>query len=210
MGRGLLIASFDFSGVPEDEFHDWYDFEHIPERQNVTGFDLCERWIGVDNNRYSIATYDLNSVKVLQGSQYKNIAYQNLSPWSKRVTGMCDRILRFEGTQIFPGKQLAPTKANAILMVAINVDEVVEQDFNAWYDEEHIPNLSSVPGVLSARRFKSAGGTHDYVALYHLASERVTYSEAWSEAIDTPWSSKIRPHFRDHIRLLAKRYERLV
>ena len=43
MGRGLLIASFDFSGVPEDEFNDWYDLEHIPERQNVTGFDLCER-----------------------------------------------------------------------------------------------------------------------------------------------------------------------
>ena len=125
MGRGLLIASFDFSGVPEDEFNDWYDLEHIPERQNVTGFDLCERRIGVDNNRYSIATYDLDSVKVLQGTEYKNIAYQNLSPWSKRVTGMCDRILRFEGTQIFPGNQVASTKANAILMVAINVDELV-------------------------------------------------------------------------------------
>ena len=92
MGRGLLIASFDFSGVPEDEFHDWYDFEHIPERQNVTGFDLCERWIGVDNNRYSIATYDLDSVKVLQGSQYKNIAYQNLcllytSPSPRDISG---------------------------------------------------------------------------------------------------------------------------
>ena len=53
-------------------------------------------------------------------------------------------------------------------------------------------------------------GFTDYVALYHLESEGVTYSEAWSEAIDTPWSSKIRPHFRDHIRLLANRYERLV
>ena len=117
MGRGLLIASFDFSGVPEDEFNDWYDLEHIPERQNVTGFDLCERWIGVENNRYSIATYDLDSVKVLQGTEYKNIAYQNLSPWSKRVTGMCDRILRFEGTQIFPGNQVASTKALSLIHI---------------------------------------------------------------------------------------------
>ena len=210
MGRGLLIASFDFAGAPEDEFNDWYDLEHIPERQNVTGFDLCERWIGVDNNRHSIATYDLDSVEVLKGVEYKNIAYENLSPWSKRVTGMCDRILRFEGTQILPGNQEAPTEANAILIVAINVDEHVEQNFNSWYDEEHIPNLSSVPGVSSARRFKSVGGTHDYVALYHLESEDITYSEAWSEAINTPWSSNIRPHFRDHVRLLAKRYERLV
>ena len=78
------------------------------------------------------------------------------------------------------------------------------------YNEEHIPNLSSVPGVCSARRFKSAGGTHSYVALYHLESEGITSSKAWSEAINTPWSSKIRPHFKDHIRLLATRYVRRV
>ena len=210
MARGLLIASFDFSDAPEDEFNDWYDLEHIPERQNVTGFDLCERWIGVDNARQSLATYDLGSLEVLRGDEYKNIAYENLSPWSKRVTGMCSRILRFEGTQILPGNQKAPADANAILMVAINVDEGAEKDFNAWYNEEHIPNLSSVPGVCSARRFKSAGGTHSYVALYHLESEDVTSSRDWSEAINTPWSSKIRPHFKDHIRLLATRYERRV
>ena len=188
MARGLLIASFDFSDAPEDEFNDWYDLEHIPERQNVTGFDLCERWIGVDNARQSLATYDLGSLEVLRGDEYKNIAYENLSPWSKRVTGMCSRILRFEGTQILPGNQEAPADANAILMVAINVDQGVEKDFNAWYNEEHIPNLSSVPGVCSARRFKSAGGTHSYVALYHLESEGITSSKAWSEAINTPWS----------------------
>jgi hypothetical protein len=33
MGRGLLVAAFDFSTAHTDEFHDWYDLEHIPERQ---------------------------------------------------------------------------------------------------------------------------------------------------------------------------------
>ena len=35
MANGLLFASFDYSGAHEDEFHDWYDLEHIPERLRV-------------------------------------------------------------------------------------------------------------------------------------------------------------------------------
>ena len=58
---------------------------------------------------------------------------------------------------------------------------------------------------------------HDYFLKFYndvffptLESEGITSSKAWSEAINTPWSSKIRPHFKDHIRLLATRYERHV
>ena len=45
MVKGLLIASFDFTNAYQDEFHDWYDLEHIPEREAVPGFGSCERWI---------------------------------------------------------------------------------------------------------------------------------------------------------------------
>ena len=38
MTHGILIAAMDFSNVAEDEFNDWYDTEHIPERQRVPGF----------------------------------------------------------------------------------------------------------------------------------------------------------------------------
>ena len=46
MAKGILIAAMDFSNVAEDEFNDWYDTEHIPERQRVPGFLSCQRWIG--------------------------------------------------------------------------------------------------------------------------------------------------------------------
>ena len=38
MAKGILIAAMDFSAAPEDEFHDWYDLEHVPERLRVPGF----------------------------------------------------------------------------------------------------------------------------------------------------------------------------
>ena len=55
MGRGLLAAAFDFSTAHTEEFHDWYDLEHIPEREAVPGFGACERWMGDEQPTLSVA-----------------------------------------------------------------------------------------------------------------------------------------------------------
>ena len=211
MANALLLAAFDFSGAHADEFHDWYDLEHIPERQAIAGFGACERWIGAEQPEISVATYDLDSIDVLRGEAYKSIAYGNLSVWSKRVTSICKRLLRFEGTQITPGDTRAPQGAGGLLLNAINVAPEAEADFNAWYKEEHQPALARVPGTLAARSYRSAeagSGTHRYLALYHLESPAVIKSAAWKAATETPWSERVRPHFRDRVRVLARRYVR--
>ena len=88
---------------------------------------------------------------------------------------------------------------------------IVHSD-DVWYDEEHLPALSAVPGTLAARRYRARDDdpdrTHQYVAVYHLASADVTRGDAWKKAVDTPWSARVRPHFRDHIRILSGRYIR--
>jgi hypothetical protein len=211
MARGLLVAAFDFSTAHADEFHDWYDLEHIPERQAVPGFGACERWLGEEESGYAVATYDLDSIEVMRSEAYKAIAYDNLSVWSKRVAAMARRMLRFEGTQITPGDQAAPEGAGGLLLNAMNVAPEAEEDFNAWYDEEHIPALIAIPGTLAARRYRTgedAEGTHRYVTLYHLESPDVARSVAWKTAVDTPWSARMRPHLQDRIRILIRRYVR--
>lgn len=211
MSRGLLLACFDFSTAHADEFHDWYDLEHIPEREAVPGFGACERWLDEAHPARSVATYDLDSPAVLRSDAYRAIAYDNLSVWSKRVTAMARLLLRFEGEQVTPGDAPAPAGAGALLVNAMNVTPQAEDDFNAWYDGEHLPALAAVPGTLAARRYVSSeagGGTHRYVAVYHLASSDVARSEAWRHAIDTPWSERVRPHFRNRLRILCTRYAR--
>jgi hypothetical protein len=94
------------------------------------------------------------------------------------------------------------------LLNAMNVAPEAEDDFNAWYDEEHLPALSAVPGTLAARRYKSPEGSHRYVAIYHLESPEVTRSDAWAKAVDTPWSARVGAHFQDRIRILAGKYVR--
>jgi hypothetical protein len=117
MAKGALIAAMDFSGVDTGEFNDWYDTEHIPERQRVPGFLTLQRWIGAENARQSVATYDLDNLEVLRSPGYRAIGGENLSLWSKRVTAKVERLLRYEGEQILPGDATAPTNAGGLLPV---------------------------------------------------------------------------------------------
>ena len=145
---------------------------------------------------------------MLQSPAYRAIAGDNLSVWSKRVTAMCTRLLRFDGEQTLPGDQPAPAGAGGLLVNAMNVDPEHAAEFNEWYDHEHIPALSAVPGTLCARRFRDSGGSHRYLALYHLTSPEVPTRDAWKQAANSPWTDKLRPHFRNHLRIVARRYER--
>jgi hypothetical protein len=209
MANGLLIAGFNYRNVAQDEFNDWYDTEHVPERSRVPGFLNCQRWLGAEDAKISIATYDLANLAVLQSPQYRAIAYENLSPWSKRVVGRCERLMRYEGEQTLPGTQVAPPAAGALLLNAMNAAPEGEAEFNRWYDEEHIPALAAVPGVLCARRFRAASTTlQKYVALYHMTSAQVCASAAWAKAVETPWTEKIRPYMRDRLRIVCKAYVR--
>src|ERR1700724_1669517 len=165
MAKGILIAAVNIGGAAEDEFHDWYDTEHLPERQRVPGFLLCQRWIGTQAPKVSVATYDLDAVGVLQRPGYRAIGGDNLSPWSKRVTSRVERLMRFEGDQVLPGDRLPPDNAGGFLLNAMNVEAAHEAEFNEWYNTEHIPALDAVPGVLSSRRFRATSANRRHPPL---------------------------------------------
>jgi hypothetical protein len=208
MAKGILIAAMNFADVAEDEFHDWYDHEHIPERLRVPGFLNAERWIGSADPKVSVALYDLDNVGVLQSPAYLSVGGANGTPWTKRVTGRTKMIIRIEGEQILSGDALAPAGAAALLLIAMNVAPEQEHEFNEWYNTEHLPQLGAVPGVLAARRYRGTGATQRYAAIYHFANPDVPNSAAWKTAANTPWTERMRPNFRDFLRLDCRRYTR--
>ena len=77
MAKGLLFASFDHSPAQEDEFNDWYDLEHVPERLRVPGFLNAQRWVGDENPKIAVATYDLETHAVMSSPAYQAIGGAN-------------------------------------------------------------------------------------------------------------------------------------
>ena len=206
---GFLGGGFDYSNAAEDEFNDWYDTEHIPERLRIKGFINGVRWIGAANPQISLAIYDLESLDVLKKPEYRAVSPEHFSPWATRIlVEKCKRLCRFNCNQLAPGDRVAPDNAQCLLVSAMNVAPEADAEFNAWYDTEHLPRLAALPGVLCARRFKSPGAGHKYVATYHLTSPEVCESAAWKEVSSTPWTQKLLPHMSDRLRLVLRRYVR--
>jgi len=74
--------------------------------------------------------------------------------------------------------------AKYLLVVRMDVDPEKEKQFNEWYNQEHIPALLEVPGVIRAYRYIALEGTPKYIAIYELNEANVPNSEAWQNAVE--------------------------
>jgi hypothetical protein len=70
----------------------------------------------------------------------------------------------------------------------------MEEEFNAWYDTEHLPERLSIPGFRSARRWVAdcRPGEGKYLATYELDSPEVLVSPAYLAFFKkpTPWTKR--------------------
>jgi len=99
---------------------------------------------------------------------------------------------------------------DALLLVLTDVDPAWESEFNQWYDEEHVPDLLGVPGVLAARRYRAIEGEPRYMAVYDLADTSVVEGpeyqrvRAWGPGA-TDRSRRIFASFRNMTRGVYRR-----
>ena len=84
-------------------------------------------------------------------------------------------------------------KGRGIFMVYVDIDTQHVQEFNKWYNEEHLPELLSVPGILSAARYEAVKGGPQYLACYELESVAVMQTPAFTNRPRTPWGQKVSP-----------------
>jgi len=77
-------------------------------------------------------------------------------------------------------------KGDGLLMVYCDVASEHEEEFNRWYNEEHIPERLAIPGVLNAARYKAVEGGLTYLACYELASPDAWYAEDWQRWLQNP------------------------
>lgn len=81
-----------------------------------------------------------------------------------------------------------------LLMVLMQPPATMEEEFNAWYDTEHLPERVVLPGFHSGARFVCVDGYPRYMALYDIENEAVLDSEAYlaiSADRFSPWTKRV-------------------
>ena len=115
--KGLLLATMEPPPAIEEEFQDWYDTEHFPERASAEGFLTAARFVCLEGWPRYLALYDLADVEVLRGPAYAAIAGSKYSAWTRRIVSKVWGQYRAEGVQIYPGGALLGEKGAAARLV---------------------------------------------------------------------------------------------
>lgn len=103
---GLLLAMMEPPPAMEEEFQDWYDTEHFPERASCDGFLTAGRFICVEGWPRYLALYDLADTSVLSRPGYRAIAVDRYSPWTHRIVSRVWGQYRADAEQRYPRSAL--------------------------------------------------------------------------------------------------------
>ena len=105
-----------------------------------------------------------------------------------------------------------PFSTKYVFVVSMDVDPDKEALFNEVYDTEHVPLISTVPGVRAASRLVGEDFVHQlggatmkkahegarYTAIYEIDSPAVLLSPEWAKAAEQGrWPTEVRPFTRN-------------
>jgi hypothetical protein len=84
-------------------------------------------------------------------------------------------------------------KGTGLMIVWADIPAEMEDDFNSWYNEEHLAELLSVPGVLNAARYEATSSGPKHMAVYELESPAVVETDAFKSRPRTEWGTRVSP-----------------
>ncbi|KAL0956716.1 hypothetical protein HGRIS_002838 [Hohenbuehelia grisea] len=207
---GLLFVYGEPSpAVSEQGFNDWYDNEHIPARTTVPGFQSLSRYKAIDGQKPSwLAIYDLESPSVAKSDAYTGLpklASDNERDIISRLTVLNRRIYSQISSILPPSTPSDALPGKYLLVVLLQPGEAAEDEFNRWYEEEHLKLLALIPGYLRGRRYTLVGdhvelaGKADaseqrqfkYLALHELDNNTFKETKEFIAATTTPWRNEV-------------------
>ena len=224
MSQGNILLMVRIGDVPkeiEGDWNNWYNNTHIPNRLNKPGFISARRFITLSGEAKYLALYDLENLGALRSE-----AYLKLREWEaslprnsfEKITSELPDFSRGIYEQIYPeqGEYQIPA-ADILFTIGHDVPPNREEEYNAWYNTEHIPAMMNrVPGFMTARRFRNVGdvlppgsgktsSSPKYVTVYDLGNENVLQSEIFLKETNSPWSTWVRSWYYRRFRILARR-----
>ena len=162
--KGLLLAMMEPPAGFEEEFQDWYDTEHVPERMGVKEFETGRRFVCQSGFPRYVALYDLTSLEAAsRNPEYSKYTGSGVSPWTHRLRTKILGRYRFTGDQIYPGTANMGGNGPVIRLMVLRFREAPrdgEQKLLAALRE----NFDGRRGLAQLRLFRGVETPGDYIA----------------------------------------------
>jgi hypothetical protein len=192
----ILFSEMTPDESSEDEFNEWYDYEHIPLRMAVPGFRSAQRY-RIAGKRNFLAVYEMDSPEVLKSPAYLSVK-NNPSDRTRRMLSNVSGFTRYvaEQTGSF-ARQVGPAErldAPWLYSVFFDVPPERQGEFSDWYETDHIPQLLECKDWLLVRRFRVVEGepkSWTHLALHYLMDMRALESPERHRSRQSQWRARL-------------------
>lgn len=199
-GDSLVVEYSSIAPEFEEEYNNWYVTHYLLSRMQAPGVLGAARYQLAGDAHHYLTVFELEGAGALDHPVLQP-ATDSPDGWDSRVAAQVKVEARLVYNRLLAMGRPGELRAPAMATVRMDVDPAVEDDFNNWYNAEHLPDLGAVAGVQSARRYQQLsapeGGDWKYLAIYEFEAENVYGSDAWKKAAYTPWTQKILPHIKN-------------
>lgn len=94
-----------------------------------------------------------------------------------------------------------PGEGRGLVFAFIDILDEAADEFEDWYESEHMPRLAALAGVLHAGRYRASPGHGPAHLAYYLMDDlALSQSPQWMAAARTPWSARMRRFTRVYAR----------
>ena len=210
--NGLITVRLHPVAAENDaEFNDWYNLEHVPQLTALPGFVRTRRYFCDKSDIRYLAWYETTDETIEAGPDFQYIV-GHPTPWSVRMRtlyGDNRERMNFKLMCDVANATATLPAAGAPWMYIVHTDipDHIIDEYNAWYDKEHLPRCANIPGVLRARRYMSVACTSGNIGPKYLTTYEMTGPDVWESpaaqvARKTPWTEKMRSLFSNTRRAL--------
>jgi hypothetical protein len=157
LNKGLLLVAMEPPASLEEEFNDWYDTEHFPQRSALPGFETASRWTCVSGWPRWLALYDLTSTAALESDAYRAVSGANSTPWSLRILPRTVGRMRVIAEQLVPGDAsgLNPGRISRLLVARYPSAIASDGERETAIVEIATSTFHALEGVVQLRVLKS-------------------------------------------------------
>lgn len=214
-GGAILFSEMTPPAGQEAAFHDWYDTEHIPIRMGAPGFVSAQRYRAQSGAGY-LAVYEMTTLAALDTPEYRTIktAPSETTRWMlKNVSGFTRYLGEETYCKMGQGADETAIDAPVLYSVWFNVPPDRAADFDAWYEQDHVPLLLGCADWRMVRRFRITDGEPEHwthLALHYLNDVKALESPERAQARKTPWRDRLaaEPWFKGKYTLFDRHKER--
>lgn len=193
---GLMTAWLHVPPEREDEFNDWYNREHLPQVVSLPGFMRGRRYMVENAKPKYLAWYDVADETVEPGASFQRFV-AHPTPWWARMADCFEHRERMNFRLMCDVGRAPERDTPWLYIVHTDIPDHIVDEYNEWYDKEHLPRLVTVPGVVRARRYAAVAGSPRYLTAYELTDKNAFESPEGLQARKTPWTAKMRSLFQN-------------